>query len=437
LCIERVKKSKRSQKNEDAKKSRESFDPTDQVKKPEGEPEPGSIGSTLWSFLSSRLGTDVLVSGISLPSWLYEPLTILQRSTEMIEYGNLLSEAANCEDALERFGYVCAFAVSGFSPTQRYKPNFNPLLGETFEYVDQRNGTQFFAEQVCHHPPTSALHAINKSGSCPWHFWQNFYPTTKFLGNSMDINTHGHSHILFEDNNDHFFYTNPETRVHNIILGTMWIEHYGELRIRNLNGSAEANMTFTKSGLFQGCQYKISGYIVNSKGKKLVKLEGRWDTYLDVTWLVNTKKVPKGTTRRLWELPTNLVPNPKTGLPPFSASLNDFDDRLLEILLPTDSRRRLDRLFLEKGDSDTATLWKKIMEDRQRMDRKKRTNEWTPLWFKQIDDETHETKKKCGCTVVITGNNAKKKWLYWKPARKKKRVSCFILRKCWDLHVIL
>jgi len=146
---------------------------------------------------------------------------------------------------------------------------------------------------------------------------------------------------------------------------------------------------------------------ITEKGKKIVKIEGRWDRYLEVTWLENTEKVTKGTTKRLWEIPEKSDP-PKNGLPPFSASLNEFDDRLAEILLPTDSRRRLDRLFLEKGDYDTATHWKKVMEERQRLERKKRTNEWTPLWFKQIDDETHETKR----MWVYSGD-------YWEQRQKK------------------
>jgi len=124
--------------------------------------------------------------------------------------------------------------------------------------------------------------------------------------------------------------------------------------------------------------------------------------------IVKTEKIKKGTTKRPWEIPQNSEP-PKNGLlPPFSASLNEFDDRLADVLLPTDSRRRLDRLFLEKGDYDTATYWKKVMEDRQRVDRKKRKNEWTPLWFKQIDDDTHETKR----MWVYSGD-------YWEQRQKK------------------
>jgi len=137
-----------------------------------------------------------------------------------------------------------------------------------------------------------------------------------------------------------------------------------------------------------------------------VKVEGRWDRYLDVTWLVNTQKVTKGTTRRLWEIKES--PPSTNGLPAFSASLNDFDDTLKEIVLPTDARRRLDKFFLEKGDSDSATYWKKIMEDRQRIDRKRRKECWTPLWFKKVDDETHETKS----MWVYSGE-------YWEQREKK------------------
>jgi len=48
------------------------------------------------------------------------------------------------------------------------------------------------------------------------------------------------------------------------------------------------------------------------------------------------------------------------------------------------------------------------MEGRQRSDRKRRNNEWTPLWFKQIDDQTHETKR----MWVYSGD-------YWEQRQKK------------------
>jgi len=212
-------------------------------------------------FLSSKLGADVLRSGISLPSNMYEPLSILQRQAEMIEHSCVLNEAAKCVDGVEQLAYVCAFAVSGYSSTQRFKPNFNPMLGETYEYVDKRSNARFFAEQVSHHPPVSAFISENEQ----WKFWQNSSPTTKFLGNSIDLNTHGNSYISFTDSKNQFFYTNPCTRIQNVIFGTMRMEHYGELNIRNLNGSIQALVTFSKSGYFQGTQFHVEGYITDQK----------------------------------------------------------------------------------------------------------------------------------------------------------------------------
>ena len=49
------------------------------------------------------------------------------------------------------------FGASVYAATiNRTKKPFNPLLGETFEYIDEKNGFRFISEQVSHHPPISA-----------------------------------------------------------------------------------------------------------------------------------------------------------------------------------------------------------------------------------------------------------------------------------------
>jgi hypothetical protein len=89
----------------------------DDTKPPDHQPEEGSVGATLWSVLSSKIGGDVLVAGISLPSWLYEPLSIIQRGAEMIEYGDVLTAAAACDDPIERLAYCRIYSewVFGYS----------------------------------------------------------------------------------------------------------------------------------------------------------------------------------------------------------------------------------------------------------------------------------------------------------------------------------
>ena len=49
-----------------------------------------------------------------------EPLTLLQRTAEEVEYYDLLREASEARDPIERMCYVAAFAVSGYAHT-RYR----------------------------------------------------------------------------------------------------------------------------------------------------------------------------------------------------------------------------------------------------------------------------------------------------------------------------
>lgn len=64
-------------------------------------------------------------------------------------------------------------------------------------------------------------------------------------------------------------YQNPVSRVHNIILGQMWIEHWGEISCKNFRTGDVCEIHFTKSGLFQGAQVAIAGKIYDSKGTVL------------------------------------------------------------------------------------------------------------------------------------------------------------------------
>jgi len=322
--------------------------------------------------------------GISLPASIYEPLSILQRQSEMLEYSMLLDKALEVKDPIDRLVLVAGFAVSGYSGTKRMHTNFNPILGETFEYTDKRNGTRFLGEQVSHHPPISATHGFNTD----WTFYQNSSAVTKFLGNAIDINTQGRTHIVFNDLNDNFYYTNPLTRAHNIILGKMCVEHYGELHITNIRTQDTCKLFFKKCNFFQSVDSKIEGWVKNADGDIIVNLEGKWDEYLNATWLADTSESKAEKTENIWSLPENNFTNDKYKMTKFAATLNDIDDERL--LPPTDSRFRLDRRCLQQGENSRATKLKKIMEERQRSDKKLREEEmreWEPVWFKLVDDD--------------------------------------------------
>lgn len=85
-----------------------------------------------------------------------EPLSMLQRLTEDLEYHHLLDKAVHCTSSAEQMCLVAAFSVSSYSTTvHRIAKPFNPMLGETFE-LDRLDdmGLRSLCEQV---RPTHAL----------------------------------------------------------------------------------------------------------------------------------------------------------------------------------------------------------------------------------------------------------------------------------------
>jgi oxysterol-binding protein-related protein 3/6/7 len=121
------------------------------------------------------------LSQIALPVGFNEPISILQRLAEDLEYINLVEQAVSTDDPVERFCLVAAFAVSGYACTQlraTRKP-FNPMLGETFE--DSR--FNFIAEKVCHVPPVMACHASGEG----WTYDSVTQAKQKFWGRSLEI----------------------------------------------------------------------------------------------------------------------------------------------------------------------------------------------------------------------------------------------------------
>ncbi|MED6238702.1 hypothetical protein ATANTOWER_027932 [Ataeniobius toweri] len=101
----------------------------------------------LMAILYNNIGKDL--ARVSMPAALNEPINLLQRLCEELEYSELLDTASNTPDPYQRMVYIAAFAISGYSTAtfrNRYKP-FNPVLGETFECIREDRRFCFISEQ--------------------------------------------------------------------------------------------------------------------------------------------------------------------------------------------------------------------------------------------------------------------------------------------------
>ena len=90
--------------------------------------QPDKNNSNLWSVLKQCIGKEL--SKITMPVQWNEPISLLQRVSEYMNYAYLLKKAAKAKTSEERLEMVATFAVSALASNfERMGKPFNPLLG--------------------------------------------------------------------------------------------------------------------------------------------------------------------------------------------------------------------------------------------------------------------------------------------------------------------
>lgn len=157
-------------------------------------------GNVLTHIISQlRPGADL--SRVTLPTFILEPRSMLERITNFMAHPETLLPMPTIDDPVERFVAVTKFYLSGWhiKPPGVKKP-LNPVLGETFTgYWDYPDGTKgyYISEQTSHHPPKSSYffmapeHRIRIDGTLK--------PRSKFLGNSVGSFMEGIAVMRFLD----------------------------------------------------------------------------------------------------------------------------------------------------------------------------------------------------------------------------------------------
>uniref|UniRef100_A0A3Q1GG65 Oxysterol-binding protein n=1 Tax=Acanthochromis polyacanthus TaxID=80966 RepID=A0A3Q1GG65_9TELE len=348
-------------------------------------PCPDTSNINLWNILRNNIGKDL--SKVSMPVELNEPLNTLQRMCEELEYSELLDKAAETEDPFERMVLVAAFAVSGYSSTYYRagsKP-FNPLLGETYECIREDKGFCFFSEQVSHHPPISACHCESKNFT----FWQDVRWKNKFWGKSMEILPIGTVNLMIPRFGDHYEWNKVTTCVHNILSGRRWIEHYGEITIRNTKSSAcLCKLTFVKGNYWSSNVNEVQGFVMDQEGKVIHRLFGKWHEGLYCGVPPSAKCV-----WRPGSMPTDY--ELYYGFTRFAIELNELCPELKDVLPRTDARFRRDQRHLEEGNLEMASSEKQRIEDMQRARRKwneENNIKLEPRFFKKVVDANHRER---------------------------------------------
>ncbi|KAJ7403882.1 hypothetical protein BTVI_74357 [Pitangus sulphuratus] len=374
---------------------------------------------SIWSILRKCIGMEL--SKITMPVIFNEPLSFLQRLTEYMEHTYLIHKASSLSSTTERMQCVAAFAVSAVaSQWERTGKPFNPLLGETYELIRDDLGFRLLSEQVSHHPPISAFYAEGLNNDFVFH--GSIYPKLKFWGKSVEAEPKGTMTLELLEHNEAYTWTNPTCCVHNIIVGKLWIEQYGNVEITNHKTGEKCVLSFKPCGLFGKELHKVEGYIQDKSKKKLCALYGKWteclysvDPATFEAYKKNDKKsteekksskqvgnteesdeMPLPDSESVYVIPGSVLLWKITPRPPnsaqmynftsFAMALNELDKEMESVIPKTDCRLRPDIRAMENGEIDLASEEKKRLEEKQRTARKNRSKseeDWKTRWFHQ------------------------------------------------------
>ncbi|KAF1930488.1 uncharacterized protein M421DRAFT_58969 [Didymella exigua CBS 183.55] len=325
-------------------------------------------GSML-SHIISQLRPGADLSRVTLPTFILEPRSMLERITNFMAHPETLLPLTKIDDPVERFVAVTKFYLSGWhiKPPGVKKP-LNPILGEIFTgYWDYPDGTKgyYISEQTSHHPPKSSYffmapeHHIRIDGTLK--------PRSKFLGNSAASMMEGIAILRFLNTGERFFITQPNVYVRGILFGTMKYELGDHAYVRCPETGMVADVEFKTKGYFSGAYNAIGGYIKDKNGKNLFELSGSWNEDMYIKDLTTGKK----------ELFFDAAKTRHTL--PKARPLEEQDERESQRLWHDVTEA------VKRKDQESATKAKAQIEDRQREETAARNSDnidWHPQLFR-------------------------------------------------------
>ncbi|KAI9337431.1 hypothetical protein BD770DRAFT_331746 [Pilaira anomala] len=308
-----------------------------------------------------RKGTDL--SRITLPTFVLEPRSLLEKFTDFMSHPELVVKASKTTDPVQRFVEVCRFFLSGWhiKPKGVKKP-YNPILGEFFrcEYK-LKNGEKamYIAEQVSHHPPVTAyFYSLPELGIF---VTGEAHPKAKFLGNSAATMMKGYTRIIFSElGNETYEISNPNVYARGILFGKMVME-----------------MGDQSVGYFSGDYHSVSGKIKRqSTGEVLYEISGIWTQELFIKGKSSSKE-------SFFNVQTH---------PVIHKLVEPLDNQEWN-----ESRKLWSKVTagLSSNDMDYATDEKSFIENRQREEtatRQKQNTEWQPRFFDINKKDEYEFK---------------------------------------------
>ncbi|KAI5964168.1 OSH6 [Candida pseudojiufengensis] len=340
-------------------------------------------GQSILMGIIAQLRPGMDLSKITLPTFILEKKSMLERITNFFQIPDLLIDANHTQDPLLRFVNVLRWYLASWhiAPKAVKKP-LNPVLGETFtcywDNLPEGAGSAYYiSEQTSHHPPKSSYfylvpdEKIRVDGTV--------IPKSRFLGNSSAAIMEGWGQVtLGQWGNEQYVMDQPNVYVRGILFGKMKTELGDHMVVRCEASGIEADIEFKTKGFISGTYDAIEGYIKDTAtSEELYHITGKWNDIIEIKDLKTGKKDVLIDTHKTIRVKPKVRP--------------------LEEQSAYESRRLWKPTIdaLAKRDHETATEEKFKVENEQRTMAKKRVEEgveFHPKFFRLVDNNESNLK---------------------------------------------
>ena len=145
-------------------------------------------------------------------------------------------------------------------------------------------------------------------------YWAEAHIKNRFTGNTLEVIPAGSFHVVLKATNEvrrrpwavdavapapharaslrlhgavpapqHFVWHRVKTVVHNLIIGSVWVDNYGDMVIRNLKTGDKCAIAFKQRSWWGKNYGEVEGTVLDSRGRVCRKLVGTWLDHVDVT----------------------------------------------------------------------------------------------------------------------------------------------------------
>jgi hypothetical protein len=242
-----------------------------------------SVLIQLITKFASSSGTDLF--SMSSPAIVCNGISVLEYCAHYCDHPEFLAAIAKGQEPVDRLLFVVQWFISGLfgsyasrsTSTGFERKPFNPILGERFfaRWKDEGDGEcTMTAEQVSHHPPTTAFYLANEKAGV---FVNAFSAQkTRLQPPSIRVEQQGNVFVYLREHEEEYMITMPQLYVRGLMTGATFLEICGDVSIVSSSGFG-AKMRFIPKPWFNGEYDQVEAVLFDTKSGKIhFDVWGKW-----------------------------------------------------------------------------------------------------------------------------------------------------------------